>query len=105
MNVLTDKSYRTYKNVSRYSNFPYYYNSLDNKYIYGTTAHLDDSTPYNIHLTSRNDSLDKMALKYYNNPTLYWVIADFNRIQDPFIIFSEGVSIRIPVFSTIVFEA
>ena len=49
MNVLTDKSYKTYKNVSRYSNFPYYYNSLDNKYIYGTTAQLYKTTSYTLY--------------------------------------------------------
>ena len=42
MNVLTGKRYLNYERLSRYSQFPYYYNTLDDKYICGTTEYLND---------------------------------------------------------------
>lgn len=104
MSVLVDKSYKTYMGISRYNNFPYYYNTVDNKYIYGTTSNLKTSSAYLIHTVQQNDTLDTLALYYYNNPTYYWIIADFNRISDPYKALTVGSQIKIPSFSTIEFE-
>ena len=104
MKVLENKTYKTYDRISRYTRFPYYYNKLDNKYIYGTTAHLKNYSYYILHLCKATDTLDSLALEYYNNPTYYWVIADFNRIQDPFTDLEEGKYIKIPNFSTVEFD-
>ena len=99
-----DKTYKQYNHLSRYNNFPYFYDTLDNKYIYGTTAYLKTDTPYVIHTVKQNDSLDSLALYYYNNPTYFWIIADFNRIRDPYIKLKIGENIKIPSFSTIEFN-
>ena len=104
MDVLRDKSYKQYIKLSRYNNFPYFYHELDDKYIYGTTRNLLNTTPYVIHTVARNDSFDSIALKYYNNPTYFWVICDFNRIQDPYEVLEEGRQLKIPVFSSISFD-
>ena len=104
MDVLTDKSYKDYRKLSRYSSFPFYYHTVDNKYIYGTTAYLRDDTLYKLHRVERGDTLDSLALYYYNNPTLYWIICSFNRIRDPFIELEEGSSIKIPSISNIEFN-
>lgn len=101
MATLINKSYKMYTGISRYNNFPYYYNTLDNKYIYGTTSNLRDDTPYSIHTVVQNDTLDSLALKYYNNPTYYWIIADFNRISDPYESLKIGTALKIPSFSAI----
>ena len=103
MDKLIDKSYKTYDYVSRYSGFPYYYDKTDEKYIYGTTSHLNTETPYVIHTIAKGDTLDTLALDYYNNPTFYWIIADFNRIRDPYIKLVVGSQIKIPSFSSIEF--
>lgn len=103
MEILTDKGYRSYDYISRYQQFPYYFNSQDNKYVYGTTAQLDDTVGYSIHNVVRGDTFDSIALEYYNNPTLYWIICDFNRIQDPYKKLYEGEQIKVPVLSSIVF--
>ena len=51
------------------------------------------------------DTLDSLALKYYGRPDLFWIIADFNRIQDPFIKLVDYFSIiKIPSLSTLSFE-
>lgn len=85
MDILTNKSRKYYNYTSRYSVVPYYYNPNDKKYIYGITSNLRDDTDYVIHYVKDIDNLDSLALKYYGSPDLYWVIADFNRIQDPYI--------------------
>lgn len=105
MNPLTNKSYKQYHKLSRYSPFPYYYHSKDNKYVYGTTAYLKDTTIYTTYTIKKNDTLDSLALKYYSNPTLYWVICSFNHIQDPFIELKEGETIKIPSLSNIEFDS
>lgn len=102
MDVLKDKSRKDYSYTSRYSMFPYYYNTNDDKYMYGITANLDDSTEYTLHVVKELDSLDSLALKYYGRPDLFWVIADYNRIQDPFIKLSSRFNfIFIPTLSGI----
>lgn len=101
MSLLEQKSYSSYDRLSRYSVFPYFYHTLDNKYVRGITAHLDDTTVYVTHKVARNETLDSIALDSYNNPTLYWVIADFNRIQDPFEPLVEGTYLKIPSLSSI----
>lgn len=104
MDILTDKTYKQYSKLSRYSPFPYYYHTVDEKYIYGTTAYLKDTTLYTLHTVKRGDTFDSLALDYYNNPTLYWIICSFNRIQDPFTSLEEGSKIKIPSISNIEFD-
>lgn len=47
--------------------------------------------------------LDQIALKFYGDPTLWWLIADFNNIRDPRII-EEGRTLRLPSFSRFLLE-
>ena len=104
MEKLTDKGYRSYDHISRYSPFPYYFHTEDNRYVYGTTAQLNDSMGYALHTVAKGDTFDSLALDYYNSPTLYWVICDFNRIQDPYKKLEVGTKIKIPVLSQISFD-
>ena len=85
MNVLKDKSSRTYFYTSRYATLPYYYNTLDKKYMYGISKNLNTNTDYVLHNLVDSDSLDSLALKYYGRPDLFWMIADFNNLNDPYI--------------------
>lgn len=105
MNILKNKSYRTYDYTSRYSTYPYYYNTLDKKYIYGITGQLSDETEYTLHYVTDRDTLDSLALYYYGRPDLYWIIADFNRIQDPYInLFEKYNYIYIPSLSGVKYK-
>lgn len=105
MDVLKDKQSKTYSYISRYSAFPFYYNTQDNKYIYGITAHLDKEIVFVAHQVSQADTLESLALKYYGRPDYYWIIADFNSIQDPFIKLIDHYKIlNIPSLSNISFE-
>lgn len=104
MDILIDKSYKDYTYTSRYSPFPYYYHTKDNKYIYGVTAYLDDTTIYKMHTVKQGDTIDGLALYYYNNPTLFWVICSFNHIRNPYTTLKIGSKIKIPSLSSIVFD-
>ena len=104
MDKLINKSYKTYSSFSRYSTFPIYYNTADEKYESGTTSQLDLDTPYQSYEVQKNDTYDSLALDYYNNPTYFWIICDFNRISDPFKSPLVGDVLYIPVISDIEFE-
>ena len=102
MNVLKDKSSRTYFYTSRYATLPYYYNTLDKKYMYGISKNLNTNTDYVLHNLVDSDSLDSLALKYYGGPDLFWVIADFNNLNEPYIkLVDKMSSIKIPSLSGI----
>lgn len=102
--VLTNKSYKQYDNISRYSSFPYYYNTLDNKYIYGLTSHIDKNISYVSHKVKQGDTLDNLSLTYYGRPDYYWMIADYNDIQDPYEeLYGNCDSLLIPTFTSIAF--
>lgn len=102
--MLTNKQRKTYMYVSRYQNTDYYYDTNEQKYWMGLSQWLKDDTPYVQHIVENGDTLDTLALDYYNNPTYWWMIADFNRIRDPFSKLAKGLTIRIPIFSNIEFE-
>lgn len=105
MDVLKDKNYKVYNYISRYTAFPYYYNTQDRKYIYGTTSQLNNDTNFVLHKITQKDTLDSLSLKYYGRPDYYWVIADFNRIQDPFVkLFGNYDSLKIPALGSISFK-
>lgn len=105
MSVLSNKKYKSYERTSRYQVFPTYFHNIDEKRIYGITAHLlTEDTSYVPHMVGHNDTLDSLALYYYNNPTYYWIIADFNRIRDPYEPLEVGRILKIPTFSNIAFD-
>lgn len=104
MNTLKNKTYATFDYLSRYTNIPYYFDTLQNREIYGIGTGLKTSTEYVTHKVRSNDTLDALSLKYYNNPTFWWIIAYFNNIQDPFKpIKNKYITLKIPNISSIEF--
>lgn len=104
MDILKDKQYKDYNTLSRYANDPFYYNTLDKKYEYSTTHNLSTNTEYRIHTVQPRETYDSIALKYYNNPTYFWIICDFNRIINPFEHPKIGSHIKVPNLSRLEFE-
>ncbi|HHW90871.1 MAG TPA: hypothetical protein GX745_08235 [Clostridiales bacterium] len=105
MDRLKHKDYDVKNIYSRYISSPSYYNILDNKYIRGISSHLSKSTAYTLHKMRPYDTLDNLALMYYGRPDLFWVIADFNNVHDPFIdLAKEFKKIKIPNLFAIKFE-
>lgn len=105
MDILTNKSKKEYKDISRYSSFPVYYHTLDKKYIYGITKQLALNIPYVEVSIGPEDTFDTLANTYYGRPDYYWIIADFNRISDPFINLGEHYTkIKIPALTSIEYE-
>ena len=82
MDVLKNKSFGKFDYICRYSGVPYYNNTLDEKYIYGLGHNMKKDAPYTLYKVKETDTLDSIALDFYNNPTLFWIIAYFNDIQD-----------------------
>lgn len=104
MDVLKDPQTRKYVTLSRYSPLFFYYNTLDNKYIYGTVKNLKVTNDYILHTLTKDDTLESLALFYYGRPDYYWIISDFNRIVDPFMVLMKKYkTIKIPNISTISF--
>ena len=103
MDILTHKQYKQYNYISRYSISPIYYHTLDNKYITGRDKWLDNTTLSHSYTTVKGDTYDTLALRYYNNPTYYWIICSYNRILDPFDAPKPGTILKIPVMSNLKF--
>lgn len=89
MSTLTNESKKTYKYTSRYASVPYFYNTVDKKHMYGLPRDIMHDCDYIKHTVSSLDTLDSLAFKYYGRPDLFWFIALFNDINDPFINLSE----------------
>ena len=104
MDVLKDKQFKRYTRLSRYSSFPIYYNTDDDKYVQGTTSQLNQDISYTLYRVSDRDTYDNISLYFYNNPTYYWIICDFNEIQDPFSKPKVGTTLKIPSISNIKFN-
>ena len=85
MECLTNRTVLAYDYSSRYNTIPYYYNTIDHKYVRGLTKQISREFEYSIHTVKQSDTLDSLALYYYGRPDLFWIIADANNIKDPFI--------------------
>lgn len=84
--------------MNRYQNAPIFKNIAGKRY-YGTTKYPEIPLDFNdIYVYSTaGDRFDTLALQYYSDPTLWWVlsIANTNLTQDSYYI-PEGSQIRIP---------
>jgi phage tail protein X len=47
-------------------------------------------------VTDIGDRLDALAYKYYNNASLWWIIATANNLHDAPLGIKEGIVLRIP---------
>lgn len=104
MDTLKNKRYNTFDYLSRYTTVPYYYDTLSARDVPGLGTNLVKDTEYVTHKVRSNDTLNSLALKYYNNPTFWWVIAYFNDIQDSFKpLRDKYVTLKIPNISNIEF--
>ena len=104
MDTLKSKNYESYDYLSRYTHVPYYFDTLKQREIYGIGSNLSKDSPYVSHKVASGDTLHNLSLRYYNNPTYWWVIAYFNDIQDAFISLKDHYSIlQIPNISSISF--
>lgn len=105
MDVLKDEAKRSYTYISRYAPFKFYYHTKDDKYVYGITSQLSDDVKYALHTIVEADTLDSLAEYYYGRPDLYWIIADFNKIQDPYVkLIKKYKTLKIPSLSNITFK-
>ncbi len=105
MEKLINKQSTTFDYTSRYAGVPFFFDTEKNKEIYGIGTQIKFDTPFLVHTIEATDTLDSLALTYYNNPTYWWIIAYFNKINDPFVnIVQKYRVLKIPTISNIVFE-
>lgn len=104
MDTLKNKMYANFEYLSRYTSVPYYYDTLTDKQVFGIGTNLKTNTEFVTHVIKSNDTLEALSLKYYNNPTFWWVIAYFNNIQDPFKpLVNKYTTLKIPNISSVEF--
>ena len=104
MDTLKNKRFAQFNYTCRYTSIPYYYDKLADKEIFGIGKPMLKTTAWVAHKVQQEDTLDSLALKYYNNPTLWWLIAYFNDILDPFKPLLDSFEIiKIPSSSSIKF--
>ena len=84
MDTLIKKTYASFDYLSRYADIPYYYDTLSNRQIFGIGTNMNYEAEFVTHKVKQNDTLHSLSLRYYNNPTYWWIIAYFNNIQDSF---------------------
>lgn len=104
MESLTHKTYKQYEYFSRYTNVPAYINTVDEREIFGIGSNVFQNVQVTLYDVQEGDTLDYLALKYYGNPTFWWVLAYYNNIQDPFIdLYTVYKSLKLPVITGIKF--
>ena len=104
MDNLTNKKYLQYDYRSRYNDIPVFFDKNNNREVYGTGIPVLKDIPYVSHKVVATDTLDGLALKYYNNPTYWWAIAYFNDIMDSFErLIDKFEIIKIPSISAVSF--
>ena len=104
MDKLKNKRYGSFNYTSRYTGVPYYYDTEAKRDVFGLGKPMLKKSAWVAHKVTSEDSLDSLALKYYNNPTLWWIIGYFNNIFDPFIVLKDHFDIiKIPSISSIEF--
>ena len=96
MDILTNRTVKTSKYFSRYNGIYSYYNTLDKKYQLALKSWLKKDFDYTKYTVEKGDTWDWIALKFYNNPTYYWIICDANEIIDPMKQPEKGDVIVIP---------
>jgi LysM repeat protein len=52
--------------------------------------------PHRVHVVRAGDTLDRLAARYYGDPTIWRLIAEHNAVEDPFRL-APGLLLRIPV--------
>lgn len=104
METLINKKYDHYDYLSRYESSPVYYDTLNDRNMPGISSNVYKNIPFITYSVKVGDTLDSLALKYYNNPSFWWVIAYFNDIQDAFINLKDRYStLKIPNISAVSF--
>ena len=86
--------------MNRYQNIPK--TKIDKKLVYVTSRYPEvPVTSNDIYVyTVQGDRFDVLALQYYKNSSLWWVIsiANTDKLPQNSLVIPEGLQIRIPAF-------
>lgn len=59
---------------------------------------MDRVTDYYEYETRQGDTFDELALQFYNDELLAHLIIDFNPQYSDYLVFDEGINLRIPIY-------
>ena len=82
----------------RYSNIPVQ-TRWDGKRVYKTASYpviVQQDSDLQV-VSNSEDYLDSLALKYYGDPSLYWIIALANNLGKGRLSVPSGLTLRIPI--------
>jgi hypothetical protein len=83
--------------ASRYKNIPILRDESGNRYYQNVIYPKIPETADDIYLISTvGDRYDKLAQTYYQDPTLWWIIASANNFTTASLIPTPGTQLRIP---------
>ena len=85
--------YKEYGYLSRYASVPLMADKQGKTY-HGVVKWLKDNAT-NTYVCEQGDTLQRIAYKQYGSPILWWVVADINRIVDPFVTLEEGKRLKL----------
>ena len=85
MDTLKNKQYVNFDYPTPYAYIPIYYNTEDDEWMAGIGSNVFTNNNWVAHKVTPEDTLDKLALKYYGNPTYWWAIAYYNNMWDVFV--------------------
>jgi len=93
--------------VDRFSNQDILRN-INNNRVYSSTLypHIEDNIDDIFIITTITDRLDLLAYTYYQDPTLWWIIAQANleKLKKGSMNISSGIQLRIPKNLTKIFN-
>jgi hypothetical protein len=69
MEKLTKKRFNQYDYICRYTGVPYYYDKVTGREVMGIGEQFSKENSFVSHKVTSEDTLDSLALTYYNNPT------------------------------------
>ena len=76
MDTFTKKRYATFNYTNRYAGMQYYYDTKAQKDVFGIVKPMIKNSAWFAHKVVQGDTLDSLALKYYNN-NLYTIIIQY----------------------------
>ena len=84
--------------MKRYENIPIK-TRWDGRRVYLTTSYpvIEPADSDVMVVSNEDDYLDALALKYYGDPTLWWIIAMVNNLGKARLSVPPGLTLRIPV--------
>jgi hypothetical protein len=89
-----DMGFKEYPHLSRYATVRVF-RDREGQLFHGSVMWTRDDLPFTLYEVKQGDTIEKIANEQFGNPTYSWIIADANRIVDPFLPLEIGRQLKI----------